>query len=518
MSDDEELSDERYDSEVEDDEKVFESDAGKRAYHNLLERKRRDNIKDSFCQLRDVLPSFSKKKKASRVQILKKSCDFIKQQPELQKLKEETASLEEENRLLEKSIASLDEAIANNDLETIARFERTNLPLKRRYYMLESEDTGSDDHETSDEDGGSSPPEPSPVPAPQRKRISLSLIKTLNYVCIPRVKSGSSVFKDVLAKAESGDISSIKENYPGIFIRYKTNILSSVRFRMEELTESCGVWICGPPRCRKDYAVVNSGHAPLSHLTNSGMVIITNVMCSYLILNRIMGSGLVIFSRYGQIDNPFNAEIKGSNVFNEFDISFTHRQVAAIFWTVCSSPSSDTNQLTSDLNTLMHLDNTPTPAHLPYQGKMHLRSSSGKSTRIGPASYQRAKTRYTPTSNQFSTQAPDFIHSSESTNPELTITDRGMLNISQNYMDGIHDCKMDANLIFQVLLSIEVLDSLIISFTFRMFVSGIAEKYAIMSVSSSSLYNPFLPGQTSDEINKQFFIVSSSDKQMCVKF
>ncbi|XP_055943602.1 uncharacterized protein LOC129974859 isoform X3 [Argiope bruennichi] len=137
MSDDEELSDERYDSEVEDDEKVFESDA-------------------------------------SRVQILKKSCDFIKQQPELQKLKEETASLEEENRLLEKSIASLDEAIANNDLETIARFERTNLPLKRRYYMLESEDTGSDDHETSDEDGGSSPPEPSPVPAPQRKRVRKS--------------------------------------------------------------------------------------------------------------------------------------------------------------------------------------------------------------------------------------------------------------------------------------------------------------------------------------------------------
>jgi Max protein len=29
----------------------------KRAHHNALERKRRDHIKDSFCKLRDAIPS-----------------------------------------------------------------------------------------------------------------------------------------------------------------------------------------------------------------------------------------------------------------------------------------------------------------------------------------------------------------------------------------------------------------------------------------------------------------------------
>ncbi|GBM20814.1 hypothetical protein AVEN_108260-2 [Araneus ventricosus] len=172
MSDEEEYDSERYDSDVEEDDgKVSEGDARKRAYHNLLERKRRDNIKDSFCQLRDALPYFSKKKKASRVQILKKSCDFIRQQKSLQELNEETASLEEENRLLEKSLEDLDKAIANNDEEAIARITSLNLSLKRRHYLLEDEDTDSEDGESSDEDGSSSPPLPSPVAAasPRRK-------------------------------------------------------------------------------------------------------------------------------------------------------------------------------------------------------------------------------------------------------------------------------------------------------------------------------------------------------------
>lgn len=48
----------------------------KRSHHNVLERKRRDLIKDSFSKLREVVPTLSNER-ASRAQILKKAADFI---------------------------------------------------------------------------------------------------------------------------------------------------------------------------------------------------------------------------------------------------------------------------------------------------------------------------------------------------------------------------------------------------------------------------------------------------------
>ncbi|GIY55304.1 replication-associated protein [Caerostris darwini] len=63
------------------------------------------------------------------------------------------------------------------------------------------------------------------------------------------IKQTANPFKDVLNAAERGEISTIKEEYPALYLRYKTYILSSVKFRTDELNGSCGVWICGPPRC-----------------------------------------------------------------------------------------------------------------------------------------------------------------------------------------------------------------------------------------------------------------------------
>lgn len=48
----------------------------KRSHHNVLERKRRDLIKDSFTKLKDSVPSLLNER-ASRAQILKKAADFI---------------------------------------------------------------------------------------------------------------------------------------------------------------------------------------------------------------------------------------------------------------------------------------------------------------------------------------------------------------------------------------------------------------------------------------------------------
>lgn len=48
----------------------------KRSHHNVLERKRRDLIKDSFSKLRECVPTLSNER-APRAQILKKAADFI---------------------------------------------------------------------------------------------------------------------------------------------------------------------------------------------------------------------------------------------------------------------------------------------------------------------------------------------------------------------------------------------------------------------------------------------------------
>jgi len=48
----------------------------KRSHHNVLERKRRDLIKDSFSKLRDAVPTLTNQR-ASRAQILKKVAEFI---------------------------------------------------------------------------------------------------------------------------------------------------------------------------------------------------------------------------------------------------------------------------------------------------------------------------------------------------------------------------------------------------------------------------------------------------------
>lgn len=79
---------------------------GKRRHHNVLERKRRDLIKDSFSKLKDSIPTLHQER-ASRAQILKKAADYIQvtmrrneaHRLELAKLESENRKLEEENKL-----------------------------------------------------------------------------------------------------------------------------------------------------------------------------------------------------------------------------------------------------------------------------------------------------------------------------------------------------------------------------------------------------------------------------------
>lgn len=81
----------------------------KRSHHNVLERKRRDLIKDSFAQLKQVVPTISKER-ASRAQILKEAADFI--QRSLQRneaIKSQLSDYMRKNAELERSFGKDDE-------------------------------------------------------------------------------------------------------------------------------------------------------------------------------------------------------------------------------------------------------------------------------------------------------------------------------------------------------------------------------------------------------------------------
>lgn len=84
----------------------------KRSHHNVLERKRRDLIKDSFTKLKDAIPTLSAER-ASRAQILKKAADFIQAQhqknestrADLKELIKQNAELENKKILLQANSA-----------------------------------------------------------------------------------------------------------------------------------------------------------------------------------------------------------------------------------------------------------------------------------------------------------------------------------------------------------------------------------------------------------------------------
>lgn len=84
-----------FDSDDDDDRNRSKGD-NKRDHHNALERRRRDLIKDSFCKLRDVVPSLQGEK-SSRAQILKKAAEYL--QTMRKKNQTNQADIEELSRL-----------------------------------------------------------------------------------------------------------------------------------------------------------------------------------------------------------------------------------------------------------------------------------------------------------------------------------------------------------------------------------------------------------------------------------
>lgn len=72
-------------------------------------------------------------------------------------------------------------------------------------------------------------------------------------------EKGCNKFKEVISLAKSGKITEIEDNHPGLYLRYKRTLETLKEFDKSELNGSCGVWINGPPRSGKDFAVRSLG-------------------------------------------------------------------------------------------------------------------------------------------------------------------------------------------------------------------------------------------------------------------
>lgn len=75
------------------------------------------------------------------------------------------------------------------------------------------------------------------------------------YGTVPHIVKSCDAFKRCISLAETGNLEQIKMDYPGHFLRYKSCLQSMLKFDLTELSGSCGIWIDGPPRCGKDFAV-----------------------------------------------------------------------------------------------------------------------------------------------------------------------------------------------------------------------------------------------------------------------
>lgn len=83
-------------------------DKGKRKSHNVLERQRRSELKMSIMSLRDEVPSVSNNNRASKVMILKKATEFIREvKQDERRLLVKKAELKRRNRDLERRLEQL---------------------------------------------------------------------------------------------------------------------------------------------------------------------------------------------------------------------------------------------------------------------------------------------------------------------------------------------------------------------------------------------------------------------------
>lgn len=134
------------------------------------------------------------------------------------------------------------------------------------------------------------------------------------YGAVPNDVKTNDKFRDALRLAGIGELGRIRELYPALYLRYKATLESSACYTLANLDDSCGVWICGPPRSSKDFAIRALDSLFVKPLNkwwdgykNEENVLISDVDPHHGVW---LGNFLKIWAdRY-----PFIAEIKGSSM------------------------------------------------------------------------------------------------------------------------------------------------------------------------------------------------------------
>ncbi|GFY63146.1 hypothetical protein TNIN_391521 [Trichonephila inaurata madagascariensis] len=133
-----------------------ENDTDKRQYHNLLERKRRDNLKDTFSTLREAIPSLKgKRNRASRVEILKAATAYLKKnEPKVEIMKDLMKRAEQFEEYIDKMNAEIRKSMENQDWERYKELQKSCKTMKD--FGLDSDEDAllnSDDDDGDDDEG-----------------------------------------------------------------------------------------------------------------------------------------------------------------------------------------------------------------------------------------------------------------------------------------------------------------------------------------------------------------------------
>lgn len=114
----------------------------RRAYRNALERKRRDQLKSIFKNLKDVIPSLQTEKKPSRATILKKSAEHIRFMKKKNAAQwQDLEVLQQQNSALEAQIAAMESENSSDDGDEVQPKEEIREELEEFCEVSDSSDS-----------------------------------------------------------------------------------------------------------------------------------------------------------------------------------------------------------------------------------------------------------------------------------------------------------------------------------------------------------------------------------------
>nr|QTE03386.1 MAG: replication-associated protein [Luscinia calliope CRESS-DNA-virus sp.] len=132
---------------------------------------------------------------------------------------------------------------------------------------------------------------------------------------LPSTGRGGGIFADAIKQAENGDIDTVKSSHPGLYLRYKKTLESLRRVNTDELNDSCGIWMFGPPRSGKDYAVMSKFKSLFNKPLNKWWDGYTGEEAVLLSdLDKFHATYIGYYLKIWADRYPFTAEVKGGTM------------------------------------------------------------------------------------------------------------------------------------------------------------------------------------------------------------